>query len=148
MGRAKHTAATSCSARRIFLRHNELHGYIDELHEVVNIFPAGHAGGTNVLRATWGFKTGTTNPWMRLTTSSRRRIFPIPPSTSVKPCVSIFIPTKPESGVRCSRNGNDSGNWRRTAEPLVALNGSALAKLERHQIRPHRQCQHLDDAGI
>lgn len=34
---------------------------------VTSTFPTGHAG-TNVLKATWAFATGTTNPWLRLTT--------------------------------------------------------------------------------
>lgn len=34
---------------------------------VTNVFPAGHSG-TKVLAANWTFKTGTVNPWLRLTT--------------------------------------------------------------------------------
>ena len=36
---------------------------------VTNAFPAGHAGA-KVLYAAWDFKTGTTNPWLRLTSNS------------------------------------------------------------------------------
>ncbi|MDB6124071.1 MAG: Immunoglobulin I-set domain protein [Pedosphaera sp.] len=34
---------------------------------VTNSFPSGHTS-TNVLQASWSFKVGTTNPWLRLTT--------------------------------------------------------------------------------
>ena len=34
---------------------------------VTNVFPAGHSSA-RVLAAGWSFKTGTTNPWLRLTT--------------------------------------------------------------------------------
>jgi len=36
---------------------------------VTNNFPAGHASA-RVLQASWTFKSGTANPWLRLTTSS------------------------------------------------------------------------------
>jgi N-acetyl-anhydromuramyl-L-alanine amidase AmpD len=35
--------------------------------KVVSSFPSGHTSA-NVLRASWSFKAGTTNPWLRLTT--------------------------------------------------------------------------------
>jgi len=35
--------------------------------KVVSSFPSGHSGA-NVLRASWTFKAGTTNPWVRLAT--------------------------------------------------------------------------------
>ncbi len=50
-------------------------GYLDTSAGVANFtcvtndFPAGHAGA-RVLKAAWTFKSGTTNPWLRLTTSN------------------------------------------------------------------------------